>query len=227
MNKQLRDDPVILLGMHHSGTSILARILHENGVHMQANMRHHESKFFALQLHDSLVLQGGDGWARVPIMPVEEVMHWKNEIQRLIAKKGLRKYRDAGYDGVSRWGFKDPRTCIMTPMYLKIFPNAHLVHIVRSADDVATSLAENVKRGVGNIPDREHWKALWREYVGRVREFGPKHKNYYEMAYQDFCFEPVEEIKKLFAWLNVEFTEKTETFLRENIYTHRVNISEQ
>lgn len=221
----LRDDPVIVLGMHHSGTSILARILHQNGVFMGANMHHYESKFFTVQINDRLVLGGGANWAKLPIMPVEEVMQHVDAVRREIEKRGLRKFREAGYDGVSRWGFKDPRTCVLLPLYREIFPKAQFVHIVRKAEDVATSLSENQKKGVGLIRDRAYWEALWAQYVERARRYGQSSGQYCEIRYEDFCLRPVELMREVFDFLQLPLRRETEVFLREAIYTHRIDIA--
>ncbi len=220
---QLRDDPVIVLGMHHSGTSILAEILHRSGVFMQANMRHHESKFF-VEINDELVLGGGANWAKLPIMPVAEVMSKLEAVRRRVAKKGLQKYLAAGYDGGSRWGFKDPRTCVTLPLYLEIFPSAQLLHIVRNENDVAASLSANEKRGVGRNADLKFWQELQRQYVERAREFGGRHNAYYEFRYEEFCLNPVESMQKVFTFLDLPFTKATIGFLQANVYAHRINL---
>ena len=227
LHQRLRDDPVIVLGMHHSGTSILAEILHRSGVFMQSNMHHHESKFFALEINDRLIMGNGANWARNPIMPVDEVMSKLPEVQHRIEKKGYRKYLEAGYDGHSRWGFKDPRTCVILPLYLKVFPNAQLLHIVRNEQDVAISLAASDKKGLGILSDLEFWKELQRQYVGRVREYGVRHKHYLEFDYETFCLQPVETMQRVFRCLNVELNDEVREFLLKNIYTHRINLSSQ
>jgi len=221
---RLRDDPVIVLGMHHSGTSILAEILHRSGVFMQANMRHHESKFF-VEINDELVLGGGANWAKLPIMPVAELMSKLEAVRHRVEKKGLQKYLEAGYDGVSRWGFKDPRTCVTLPLYLEIFRNAQLLHIVRNENDVAVSLSANEKKGVGRNADLQFWQELQRQYVERVREYGWRHKSYFEFRYEDFCLRPVEVMQNVFEFLGVPFTDMTEEFLKDNVYAHRVNLT--
>jgi hypothetical protein len=38
--------PVLVVGMHNSGTSILTELLHASGVFFAASMQHHESHFF-------------------------------------------------------------------------------------------------------------------------------------------------------------------------------------
>jgi len=221
---QLRDDPVIVLGMHHSGTSILAEVLHRHGVFMQANMPHHESKFFALEINDELIMGGGANWANNPIMPVAEIMAKLAEVRERIAKRAYKKYIAAGYDGRSRWGFKDPRTCVMLPLYLEIFPNAQLLHIIRNKNDVAASLAASDKKGLGIKPEVEFWKDLQRQYADRAREYGRRHTHYHEFRYEHFCLHPIEVTQAVFKYLNVEFSGAVEQFLQENIYTHRINI---
>jgi hypothetical protein len=224
MNNKLRDDPVIVLGMHHSGTSILAEILHRHGVFMHANMPHHESRFFTIEINDEMIMGGGASWANNPIMPVAEIMTKLEAVRACIEKKAYVNYIASGYDGLSRWGFKDPRACVILPLYLEIFPNAQLLHIIRNEDDVAASLAARKKKGLGVNPDVDFWKALWRQHVSRARKYGGRHKHYHELSYEDFCLRPVEVVKEVFNHLDVSFTKATEQFLQENIYTHRINI---
>jgi len=223
---QLRDDPVIVLGMHHSGTSILAEILHRFGVFMQANMHHHESKFF-VDLNDRVIMGGGANWARSPLMPVADVLAKRVLVRNRIAKQGLLKYLAAGYDGISRWGFKDPRTCVTLPLFVELYPNARLLHIVRNEEDVATSLSASDKRALGIQPDREFWKALQRQHVARVREYGPRQRYYYEFHYEEFCLHPLEVMQQVYRFLELPCTEALANFLKNRIYTHRINISPQ
>ena len=223
--KQLRKDPVIVLGMHHSGTSILAEVLHRNGIFMQPNWRHYESKFFARDINERLILEDEAGWARLPLMPVKEIMQKYEIVKKTIEKRAYMKYIASGYDGQSRWGFKDPRTCITLPLFLRIFPNAYLIHISRREDDVAASLASSFKRGVGLNRDREHWKALRQAYIERIHEFGTKHERFMEISYEKFCQKPVAVMQEVFDFLGVAFQTTTKQFLQEKIYTHRINIA--
>jgi len=225
--QKLRDDPVIVLGMHHSGTSILAEVLHRHGVFMQANMHHFESKFFAININEQLIMGNGANWARDPIMPVNEVRAKLDQVRRRIERKAFMKYLEAGYDGHSRWGFKDPRTCVTLPLYLEIFPKAQLIHIIRDENDVALSLAASNKKGVGVNPDLSTWKSLHRQYTARAREYGAHHKDYYEFHYEDFCRHPVELMKAAFAFLALDFTDATQQFLEKNIYTHRIHLKQK
>jgi hypothetical protein len=214
---ELRDDPVIVLGMHHSGTSILTQVLHENGVFMHANMDHYESRFFTMVINDKLVMGGSGNWAAVPIMPVDEVLARVDAARSAIERRALTKYVEDGYDGESRWGFKDPRVCVLLPLYLQIFPNCQLLHIVRNEDDVAASLARSEKRGVGRNKDVDHWKELRRQYVARAREFGAMHRGYVELEYEDFCSRSVDVARTLFAYLRIPFSPTVEMYVHDHV----------
>jgi hypothetical protein len=44
------------------------------------------------------------------------------------------------------WGWKDPRTALVIPIWQQVFPNAKWVHIIRNGIDVAISLYERALR---------------------------------------------------------------------------------
>lgn len=221
----LREDPVILLGMHHSGTSIFSEVLDSHGVFMHANWNHHESKLFTRDINNEMVMGGGAGWVRDPIMPVEEVLTHTAAVRDVLERKARKKFLRDGYDGVSPWGWKDPRTCVLLPLYLEIFPKARLVHIVRNEDDVAASLSARKKKGVGHITDRELWKRLHRQHVARARQYGEKHGDYYEFSYEEWCMDPAGITKPIFDHLQLPFTEELRDFLMAKIYRHRIGIA--
>lgn len=221
----IRLDPIILLGMHHSGTSIFAEVLDSHGVFMHANWNHHESKLFTRDINNEMVMGGGAGWIRDPIMPVEEVMTHLEEVRENLEVRMLKKFLRDGYDGVSPWGWKDPRTCVTLPLFLELFPKARLIHIIRDEADVAESLSSRKKKGVGLITDRELWKRLHRQHVARAREYGQKHGDYYEFSYEEWCLKPVEITRPIFEHLELPFTAELEEFLMTKIYRHRIGIA--
>ncbi|MCG6871110.1 MAG: sulfotransferase, partial [Gammaproteobacteria bacterium] len=199
---RLSDDPVVVLGMHHSGTSILARVLSTCGVFMHADMPHHESSFFTREINDTMILGGGSHWADLPILPVAQVLERLPEVRRRIADQSASRYRAAGFAG-GDWGFKDPRSCITLPLFLEIFPRARLVHILREAPAVARSLCCSSKKGVGVRADPVFWTRLRAQYVARAREFGSSHSQYHELRYERLCERPDREITALLDYLGI------------------------
>ena len=125
---------VIVLGMHRSGTSLLANILHELGVDMVDGPTHHSIKNEAgfwermdiVALHDEILSLIGapvgsprhavslpDGWWRDPaIAPLRK------------------RLKDLAAETLARtegpWGFKDPRTCRLLPMWKEILKELSL-----------------------------------------------------------------------------------------------------
>jgi hypothetical protein len=207
--------PVLVVGMHNSGTSILTEILHKSGIFFGVNMGHYESHFFSIFINDQLILGGGGNWAKLPLMSVDKVLSYESSVGAFIKKYWISDYIQWGYDGKSPWGIKDPRLCVLLPLYLKIFPGAKVVHIKRNPYDIATSLAGKNKAGVGVLDDFDHWKNLTDAYNQRVQDFKEMSPAYYEIIYEDLCTQPVQQTKQLFNFLGIQFTPNTEKLLEK------------
>lgn len=205
--------PVLIVGMHNSGTSILAEIIHKNGIFLGNNMEHYESHLFSMYINDSLIMKGGKNWSKLPILSIDEVMSYRETIASFIKKYWMVDYMQWGYDGVSEWGIKDPRLCVLLPLYLDIFPEAKVVHIRRNPDDVAASLCQRDKRGVGKLDDFDHWRKLTLDYTERVIEYSNVAHAYHEIKYEEFCTKKKPVTKALFKFLNIRFSRKTKQLL--------------
>jgi len=208
-------NPILIVGMHNSGTSILTEIIHENGIFFGANMKHHESYFFTNFINDKIIFGGGGNWAKLPLMSVEEVLSFESSVGPFIKKHWIADYMQWGYDGVSPWGIKDPRLSVLLPLYLRIFPEAKVVHIHRNPDDVAASLSGKHKEGVGILNDFDHWKSLTEAHTQRIQEYSESCFAYFDLSYEDFCTEPQEQVHKLFKFLDLAYTRKTERLLKK------------
>ena len=152
------DSPIIILGMHRSGTSMITTFLKEMGLFVGEDVFdeiHNESKYF-LQVNEELLKRVNASWDSV-----ENFYYFlrNNELNEMALSRmaydlqntkkiGLRNVKIKDYLGrhsslasiKSPWGWKDPRTVITAPLWLKLFPNAKIVYIVRNGVDVASSL---------------------------------------------------------------------------------------
>jgi hypothetical protein len=145
--------PVILLGMHRSGTSLIARLLDELGLFQGHELQEdHESTHF-LEINEVLLRRAGATWdnpgpmrgflenpraADLTLRCLREDLAGR-QVAGYLGKKRFGKTR--GLAGFERpWGWKDPRTVFTLPLWLKLFPEARLVYIVRNGVDVASSL---------------------------------------------------------------------------------------
>jgi hypothetical protein len=126
-----------------------------------------------------------------------------------------------GYNGESAWGFKDPRLCVLLPLYIEIFPDCKVVHIRRNPNDVAASLCRKKKLGVGQIDNFDYWKTLTLQHVERVLEYANCCQGYYELNYEDLCLDSEKTVLQLFDFLNLPFTDETKNLLKK-VHSSRV-----
>jgi Flp pilus assembly protein TadD len=216
-----KKEPVLVLGMHNSGTSILAEILHKSGIFLGANMDHYESYFFSIFINNNLLMGGGSNWAQVPIMSVEKVKAFSDQVKSYIRNFWVLDYLQCGYDGEYAWGFKDPRLCVLLPLYLDIFPDSKVIHIRRNPNDVAASLCKKKKLGIGRVNNFDYWKKLTLQHTDRVLECASSCKAYYELTYEDLCRDSEKTVLQLFDFLDLRFTEQTKNLLKK-IHSSRI-----
>lgn len=160
--------------MHSSGTTLLSRTLSELGVLMgeDQSASTSESRFF-LNLNEALLLKTGASWYRpAPFLrQMDQLKQSRKTVESLRAAclsrrseqfLGRRRWREYGsiLDQPCHWGWKEPRTCLTLPLWLKVFPEAKIVFIVRNGVDVSDSLVRREKR----ILDR-HWFGRARYYL--------------------------------------------------------------
>jgi Sulfotransferase family len=145
-------DPVIFIGMHRSGTSMLGRLLEELGMFFGALKDENNEALFFQDLNEWLLSQCGGRWDNPA--PFNKYF-WRNDaavkltelyIRNLLASPRFVQFLGArfalrGIGGLGTpWGWKDPRNTFTLPIWLRIFPNAKVVSIERNGVDVAQSL---------------------------------------------------------------------------------------
>lgn len=110
------------------------------------------------------------------------------------------------------WGWKDPRTSLTFPIWLRVFPRARVVHVLRNGIDVAISVHRRSKRQRRKLRNRlfpidyspptlsfEYSFHLWELYVSFIldhRRLAPPDR-YLEMRYEDLLKAPLHEMRRL------------------------------
>lgn len=146
-------NPVIFIGMHRSGTSMLGRLLEELGMFFGTRKDENNEALFFQKLNDWLLTQCGGRWDNPgPFKDFfwhsDEAVKWtETYIRNMLASPraiqflGARRLLSGGIANLDEpWGWKDPRTTFTLGMWLKIFPDAKVVSIERNGVDVAQSL---------------------------------------------------------------------------------------
>jgi hypothetical protein len=157
---------IVVLGMHRSGTSCVARALHEGGMYLgdklmnqvaSDNLEGHWEAWNAVQINDDILTASGAQWHRLPLdltlAPPEGI---DQRIEQFLEELAVQPVH----------GFKDPRTLITFPVWEPHLSDARIVACLRHPYNVATSLARRV------IDWRwEQGLELWMEYNLRLLHY--------------------------------------------------------
>lgn len=233
--------PIIILGMHRSGTTMLSKLLEQLGIFMGWRKEENNEALFFLRFNDWILEQANATWDNpYNYRFVDE--DFKNLMVNLAEKyiKSIRRIEYLGFKKALKykslkeldfaWGWKDPRNTFTVDIWLKIFPEAKLIHIYRNPLDVAESLRKrtfkyrenfrwNFKNkakffllkgsiGYGNsvrVMNIYEGIQLWNEYISRVFELERYYGlNIIHIKYEDFLDDPLLNIKKLLFMINLD-----------------------
>jgi hypothetical protein len=165
--------PLVICGMHRSGTSLVASLLQAVGLAIGCevaapglgNPRGHFEDPDFLELHESMLAARGESCFSIGenFEPPTDA-RFTRRTQELIAARGAQPL----------WGWKDPRTCLFLDHWERFLPEARYLFLYRHPVDVALSLW----RRNGDLELREDpWRAIraWEIYNRRLLEFRDRH----------------------------------------------------
>jgi len=133
-----RSKPVIVLGMHRSGTSCLTGCLQEAGLYLGEvnnkagfNLKGNKENEVIRSLHDEILARAKASWDNPPI----EDPFWTAEELAQLAEA------ISGYENIETWGLKDPRTLFMMQGWTQLCDPV-FVGTYRHPQEVASSLVK-------------------------------------------------------------------------------------
>lgn len=147
------DTPVIVIGMHRSGTTMISEMLTDLGLFQGVEKDPNHEPIFFMEINDWLLRTAGGAWdypcpfklllnneqvLDKAIKFIGERMQTKHAVSFFGKAKWSIRPHPAPLTGP--WGWKDPRNTITLPLWLKMFPNAKIIHMYRHGVDVAASL---------------------------------------------------------------------------------------
>jgi hypothetical protein len=159
--------PVCIAGMHRSGTSMVAKLLADSGVHLGApdemlpaspeNAEGYYEHADIVRINDEVLAALGGAWDVPPRVETGWEADPKFEPLRDKAREAVARL--AAHE---RWGWKDPRNSLTLPFWRSVVGELRVVHCVRHPFEVAESLT---RRGASS-PRFGH--DLWVEHNRRL-----------------------------------------------------------
>lgn len=164
-------DPVVILGMHRSGTSMLTRVCNLLGLELGDDLipprQDNEKGFFEskpITDHNEFLftLFGSNSQGVIPFPD-----NWTAQKEVKATKKRILAFLKKGFKDKPFWGFKDPRICRLMPLWLEVFSTLKVTpkYLIcfRHPHEVVTSLAKRKNLG-GEEIDYEHGMLFWLQH---------------------------------------------------------------
>ncbi len=193
---------IVVLGMHRSGTSLVAGVLHHLGVNMGKEMLggdrfnpfgHFENKKI-IKLNEEILKEAGGSWYAPPssekILKVRE--KFKNKIKEIIESEKSKL-----------WGFKDPRTSLTIELFLPFLENPYFIVCYRNKREIIKSL---IRRDKMNF---EYASRLIDLYYERITKFFEAHRDLrrINVKYEEMMRKPRVVLEKIICFLDIQVTE--------------------
>jgi hypothetical protein len=153
MDARLRQaSPIVVIGMHRSGTRLLVEVLAKLGVFMGADRQADAESVTFMLINEEILHQCGAFWSEP--MSAHFMLAQPGVVEQIAATArgalaaSFERYAGPGGGDLGArakelplFGWKDPRNTFTLPVWKHVFPRLRAVHIVRHGVDVATSLA--------------------------------------------------------------------------------------
>ncbi|MFT5239387.1 MAG: hypothetical protein ACI9X0_000347 [Kiritimatiellia bacterium] len=167
--------PLIVIGMHRSGTSMMSRMLHQSCYFMGERKTGNSEAVYFQQINRNIFTNNCVTWDK-------PTCEWEFQTMQLDRIDFLRSYlglNPASWMSVfGNWGWKDPRNTFTLPFWLNLYPKAKVLHIYRHGVDVALSLNKRAKSMPEDhrdystrVQSLRQCFLLWEEYVVRAMSY--------------------------------------------------------
>lgn len=212
-------NPIFIVGVPRSGTTLLASILSTHSNIIIPN----ETEFI---FHLRTVLEKNNN--------VENVIKWFTHYKRWmdfnipeeLLKKKLEKHYNLNIynvlddfyncfvelSGKKRWGDKTPTYSKLLKSISRNWPYAYVIHIIRDGRAVANSFLK-LNWGPNNIKKAAE---LWKKNILKCRKDSKYIKYYYEIRFENLLSDFDNEIRDICNFINESFEEDMLLFYKKN-----------
>lgn len=215
--------PYIIIGMHRSGTSLVAQVLEKSGIFMGVVKDHNYESVPFLSLNQHTLWAADANWLE-PKVPSKE--HYKSLTGAEMFYEHFKTYGWLRQNLLKlkspAWGWKDPRNTFTLPMWLEQFPKAKVIHVIRDKQAVAKSLAKRNKV-TGEVQDPKLDSMnfnlkLCESYVSQGKSYASiLGKNYIEIQYEDLLVLDASKIKELEDFCKKPLLANFKTYVKASV----------
>lgn len=221
---------LLVLGMHRSGTSAFTGTLNCLGIVLGKNLLNssedNEKGFFEnnylIGIDEKILKFFDSGWDRVQGLPEK---WWKNKSIKVFRDE-IKDYLSLEFNNAAIFGIKDPRICILLPLWLEILEELNIVSkiiiVIRNPFEVARSL--NKRDGFST----EKATILWMNHILEA-EFYSRNYSRVFCTIDELLEAPAKTVAKIVTSLNIKFPneysevkQQIESFLDQNLKHHNL-----
>ncbi|WP_345969909.1 sulfotransferase [Sulfurimonas sp. HSL1-6] len=229
--------PVIIIGMHRSGTTMLTGFLSSYNIFMGNVVEQNGEAVSFLRLNEQLLHKCQSSWNDDKDI-TQCISKRKNEFVKLFKdtmntssfEKNFFGDHALDLDKNFSWGWKDPRNTLTLDVIKEVFPKAKFIHIHRNPVDVAASLRSRerrfslngklkwyynvmknlIKRGVyiRRAPELEELSAGFKLWKKYVSQAMDFDGEIIHLSYESFLVEPQKNFEKICHFLGIEYQKK-------------------
>lgn len=197
--------PTCILGMHRSGTSMIARLLNLAGLdigpddqlyqaHAVDNPEGYWENIQFVDMSDELLALAGGTWREPPPFRLDSLPE-DRRLSMLNRAAGLPltlRLRDP-------WGWKDPRATLTLPFWQQAYPDLKVVICLRNPLEVAHSMSKRQNDRM----DRDQALRLWIVYHEAILSALPNRANAIVTHYDSYFYDPAAELARVNAFLGL------------------------
>jgi len=217
--------PIIVIGMHRSGTTLLTRMLEAFGVHWGEKRDEYNEALNFQSINESIFERASATWDNP--LPVSESLNRPSFVEEALRlaeerlggdwirshhRSSTMRGAEMTAVGGAPWGWKDPRTTFTLPLWLRLYPRAQVVHVIRHGTDVAISLfSRETTRPEGRFHPHfsercqtlEGCFSLWKTYVTQGRSYMDIVGRMVEVRFEKLLSDTSEELNRLCFFLDI------------------------
>tara|TARA_R110000737_G_scaffold332699_1_gene349768 strand:- start:12721 stop:14133 length:1413 start_codon:yes stop_codon:yes gene_type:complete len=196
----------VILGMHRSGTSLLAAGLSHCGLNFgdelmggtEFNLKGHWEDNDIVSFNNRVLQELGLEWDSLDFISNDA---WESHAFSTLVDEGCLLLNNKLALSNGKFAFKDPRTIRVLPIWLEIFKKANIepnyVFIIRNPLDVGKSLSKRENKPVSLS------QLLWLHHnIGQLQSLNAGSQKLCVVDFYDFCKDP----KKVLLWLSSQLS---------------------